>query len=306
MGYDRGMATHLSLSERLRVDLDRLASGIGQLLDRAAISKFTNDPDSPVVFITPWPYSWRPLPDAAKPLQLSIRREFAEWDRLFCLLLPRLPPALRRSADEARAYLGLCVDQDDDRSQGVPASIAEARRRLEERVLELSQTLDALAAASPKGILLVADTNALTLCPDPVRYRGVLETQAFTLVIVPTVLAELDQLKVDSRKTPEYRAKAESALRRLKGWRSQGDWLSGVLVDGTITVRAVAAEPEFTALPRHLDPQNADDRILASALEIQREAPGACVVIATSDLNLQNKASMMRLAFLEPPCAPPA
>jgi predicted ribonuclease YlaK len=49
------------------------------------------------------------------------------------------------------------------------------------------------------------------------------------------------------------------------------------------------------------DSTNADDRFLATALEIIRANMGAIVFIVTSDINMQNKAEMAGIPFREVP-----
>jgi len=54
-------------------------------------------------------------------------------------------------------------------------------------------------------------------------------------------------------------------------------------------------------LPSWLDPTSKDDRLVGSALEIQRDFPSVVVVLVTRDINLQNKAEMAFLPWAEPP-----
>lgn len=62
-------------------------------------------------------------------------------------------------------------------------------------------------------------------------------------------------------------------------------------------------EPSFARLPAGLDPAIPDDRILGSALELQREHPASAVVLVTGDINLQTKAELGGLPYIEPPSA---
>jgi predicted ribonuclease YlaK len=63
----------------------------------------------------------------------------------------------------------------------------------------------------------------------------------------------------------------------------------------------IATEPNFDNTLKWLNVENTDDRIIASVLEIQKENPSSIIVLATSDINLQNKAEMANLPFVEPP-----
>ena len=81
--------------------------------------------------------------------------------------------------------------------------------------------------------------------------------------------------------------------------RQQGNLLEGVIVYKTITVKMVATEPNFEKTLKWLDPKNEDDRIIASALQIQVQNPSDKVVLVTSDINLQNKAQLACLTFAD-------
>ena len=48
-----------------------------------------------------------------------------------------------------------------------------------------------------------------------------------------------------------------------------------------------------------LDPSNADDRLMATFIEVMRRNPRSAVVLVTRDLNLQNKMEFARLPFIE-------
>jgi predicted ribonuclease YlaK len=113
-------------------------------------------------------------------------------------------------------------------------------------------------------------------------------------------LGQLDRLKVVHHDA-DLKEKVSSVIRRIKGLRQQGNLLHGVTVNKTVTIKMLAAEPNFKETLHWLDPSNEDDRIIASILEIQCNFPTAIVVLVTSDINLQNKAEMANLPFLEPP-----
>lgn len=121
-----------------------------------------------------------------------------------------------------------------------------------------------------------------------------------TIVLFPTVLTELDKLKIVHRDA-EFRQKIISIINRIKGLRSQGRLLDGVIVHKSILIKMVATEPDFEHTLHWLDNGNSDDRIIASALEIQVRNPSDTVILVSSDINLQNKAEMANLPYLEPP-----
>ncbi len=69
----------------------------------------------------------------------------------------------------------------------------------------------------------------------------------------------------------------------------------------SISLSIETREPTFVDLPAHLDPSVPDDRVLGAALAIQARYSGGVVVLVARDLNLQNKAQVVGLPFVEPP-----
>ncbi len=116
---------------------------------------------------------------------------------------------------------------------------------------------------------------------------------------IPTVaLGELDDLKRSGR-TPELRQAANRAIRRLKGYRTNGDVLVGAPVAGDVSVVFGVTEPQGDGLPEWLNLAVPDDRLVASALLLQSEHPGSWLAVVTSDLNLQTKLAAAGLPFVE-------
>lgn len=121
----------------------------------------------------------------------------------------------------------------------------------------------------------------------------------FTVVLLPPVVSELDELK-DRGRTPDVRQKANKALRRLKGLRDRGDVRTGVPVQGQVSLRIQHREVRAREILDWLDPDVPDDRILAGTLDLQARFPSAIVVLATRDLNLQTKAAAADVPFVDP------
>ena len=93
-------------------------------------------------------------------------------------------------------------------------------------------------------LILVPDTNALILAPEVAEYHTVASSRAYTAIIEPIVLGELDKLKIAHR-DPEFRDEVNSVIKRIKGLGTQGGLLARVSVNKTITVKMVAPEPSF-------------------------------------------------------------
>ncbi len=179
-------------------------------------------------------------------------------------------------------------------------SIDEARKRAFEALDTQASLLERLHDAGDGADVYVPDTNALLYAPNLEGWEFV-DSTTFQLVLCPSVLVELDELKVNHR-NPDVRAKAEGLISRIKGYRSRGQLTEGVpLRRPTSSIRAIGTEPKVADSLPWLDPENRDDRFIASVIEIMRQHPRSAVTVVTRDINLQNKAEVACLPFIEPP-----
>lgn len=116
---------------------------------------------------------------------------------------------------------------------------------------------------------------------------------------MPSVISELDRHKDDRRN--EVRARdAQGIVRRLKGLRDKGSPIQGVPVTKSVHAYFEYREPRMSESLEWLDADVPDDRLVASALEIQTANPSAAVVILTPDLNLANKVEAAGLLSVDP------
>jgi len=182
----------------------------------------------------------------------------------------------------------------------IPSTVEEAKAVFSKKIECFYQLLQILESYEEHNIIVAPDTNDLVICPDFAAYHIMAGQQKYTLVILPTVLSELDSIKITA-KDHNFRDKVKSVIRRIKGFRSQGSLLNGVTVNKAITIRLEACEPNFDCTLSWLDPNNNDDRIIASILELQRLNPSAVIILCSADINLQNKAEMAYIPFAEPP-----
>jgi predicted ribonuclease YlaK len=149
--------------------------------------------------------------------------------------------------------------------------------------------------------LYVPDTNALLFNPDLDRWR--FGKEQFTLLLTPLVLGELDELKLRSR-SPDFAAKAEGLITRIKGYRDRGggNLAAGVtLRRGVSSLRSIAPEPRMERSLPWLDATNSDDRLIAAVVEIMRQHVRSAVTLVTRDINMQNKAAHAAIPYVEPP-----
>lgn len=125
--------------------------------------------------------------------------------------------------------------------------------------------------------VLLADPSALLAFPDS------------EVVIPETVLGELDKLKT-SRVDPDLRFRGREVSRALFDLSEQGNLVDGVELPENGRLRVVPLRNEGE-MPEGLSGRNADDRILAVA--IQESHDGSDVTLVTNDLNMLLKAQTL-------------
>jgi hypothetical protein len=285
-----------SFQERLTSELQKIEEAILDLWHKSQIEEFRNDPYSGVVFFV-HPYYWKALPIEHRAAQARLLSRYRHWYELFYRCHAQHSSDMQDNLDQTNAHVLAAIELKSDWSTA--ATFEENRTLLSDKLNYFRSLLEQYFGDETEFVL-VPDTNALLKAADPAQYGDVIDSTSFTFVIVPTVLAELDGLK-RSRATQAVGDKAEKAIRIIKGLRKQGSVLEGVTVAKTITVKMIPTEPRMADLPSWLDPNNQDDRIIGSVLEIQSARPSTVVVLVTDDMNLQNKAEMAFLTWAEPP-----
>ncbi|MFW6042036.1 MAG: PIN domain-containing protein [Guyparkeria sp.] len=159
------------------------------------------------------------------------------------------------------------------RDRTIPSNIDLARARSTEQ-FDALRRLVALGTAGNNGeIVLVPDTNALLFNPDVAVYTGAVGRVGYLVVLLPTVLSELDDLK-DRGRTSDVRDQAGKVIERIKGLRDRGSLINGVKVARQVYLRAEPRETQASSVLNWLDPAVPDDRIIAAALDIQARQAG--------------------------------
>jgi len=281
----------------LRERLKEIEGKIIELLDCSTVETWENDPHSSVVLIIPR-HHWGKPDDKQLRLQMEIKAAYGDWiEQLQLLLLDATEQQtkdIKATDDFVRSWI------EKGSSWELKPRMEENKATFRQRIGVFFAALDLLDDPKKSRVVLVPDTNALIRCPDPSSYAALAESASYDFVLIPTLLQELDELKVKHRDA-EFREKVEGVIRRIKGWGAQGKLVNGVTVNKTVTVRTVAREPDFTKTLQWLDRANNDDRVIASVLELQRAMPSAAVLLVTGDINLQNKAQAASLPYAEPP-----
>lgn len=287
----------VSYTTRLKQNLQNIEDKMMEFLDASSIKKFSNEYDSPI-FIVGRSYYWAEIDESQKLLQMQLIKEYKNWIEHFRLLFSNVSQEVRKQIDEVHKFVTSWIEKES--SWDIPSTIQDAKSIFKENLRVFHDLIDLYEKPGKNELVLVPDTNALISVPDVSKYSISAGQTQYTVVIIPTVLEELDKLKVIHR-DQEFRDKVDSVIKRIKGLRNQGSLSAGVTVNKSVTVKMVASEPNFNKTLHWLDSTNNDDRIVASTLELQREHPSDAVILVTSDINLQNKVEMANLPYIEPP-----
>jgi len=278
-------AYKISISKKLRQQLEETTNDLCVLIGEIPIKHYYNY--NPNVIVIYPDFYWDERTPIQDKTQLKIKRRYDSFSELLSLLLQNAPRNLSerlQTADESfRVWLEL------SKNWSLSSEPDENEKHLRCASLELEQLIDVLESDANQEVFLIPDTNSLLVSSDPSLYCSIAETKSFTFLLLPTVLAELDSLKILHR-NPDVREKAEKAIKRIKGWRNQGALTQGVKVNRNMRILAESREPDMKNTLSWLDSDISDDRILASTLSVITNNPTAKVVLVTNDINLQNKA----------------
>lgn len=286
-----------SLAQRLHAELDQLEDRVLDVVARSGISAFDAYGG---MLITAARYQWTPSDRLLTADRMRVLTEMRQsMDRLRGLF-PHPTPQVRSTLKDAAGLVERWLERPSAHDDDLPATVAEAQQVVQDQIGALRELVELAAGEESGPLRLIPDTNSLLRNPDLATYHRAVGTSGYDVHIVPTVLRELDQIK-DRGASPEVRDKAQAFVRRLKGLRDKGSLAAGVALTRAVTIRAEPRDIDPRELLDWLDPTVPDDRILGSALELQRRHPGAPVVLVTSDLNLQNKADAAGVPYAETP-----
>lgn len=104
-----------------------------------------------------------------------------------------------------------------------------------------------------------------------------------------SVIEEIDRFKRD---LGENGRNARQFSRFIDLLRAQGPLGKGVKLESSMSTVFVNTDFSVEGMPRELDPTKADNRILATAIALQKQFPQALVELITKDINLRIKADV--------------
>ncbi len=263
------------------------------LLNHSSIYMW-NSPDS--IVISPRNYAYKKLSEEGRQIQAQLLDKYRNFYYLLSVLLKDQPKDTLRELSQANTRILRTIEQNNTSSRNTKETFDSTIQLLRNQV----QLLKRLYDSADGEVTYVPDTNALLYNPDLESWIFP-ETVKFTVILLPTVLSELDALKVNHR-NEDVRKKAEKLIRKIKEYRRRGKLTSGVvLVRDKSKIQALAIEPNMEETLPWLASDNNDDRLLAGIIEVMRFRPRSPVITVSRDINFQNKAEFANIPFVEPP-----
>lgn len=247
---------------------------------------------STVVFLGP-NHPWRELSQDMKRLQTEIYNDYQHMTEVEKTILVIALPEVRKKFDQESKRISEMIEQSHMTwHETVEEAVSSFNKSLDNQI----KAINSVHGRIGKGILLIPDTNVFIANPNLHDYKT---DKKCSIIVLPTILGELDRLKVE-HSNENVRRKAATAIRNFKEYRRRGRLLEGVKITDKITAFTVAVEPKFEEKPSWLDPDNKDDRFIASCFEVASKHPDSDVAILTLDINMQNKADFSMFPFLDP------
>jgi hypothetical protein len=281
-------------------NLREMADEIGGMLQALLLNHSSlyqwNKHSGPVIISAHGDYAYRDLQEAGRQIQAKLLEEYRRFSSLLRTLLREQPKDVLKQLSDAETIMLRTIEQQHTWCK----TTQEAHTRAIEALQTQFNLLKNLYDPATGDVFYVPDTNALLYNPSLEKWEfdGV---PSFTIIVTPTILSELDALKINHR-NETVRQKAETLINQIKEFRRRGRLTEGVtLLKGKSTLLAVATEPNMQNSLPWLDPSNNDDRFLAAVIEVMRLRPQSVVVAVSRDINFQNKAEFARIPFVEPP-----
>jgi hypothetical protein len=281
--------TAQSYLDRLQVLANAARSALDTLFEVSGVEERFGLGDG---VITPYPWRWQALEPRHRPILGEAKDRLDEWLTTARRVFVSTSPAHLSDFEDAAGRLMDAVDRASSGHGPAASTVPEAREYVLEALNSQLALLDELPAAHRQAsTLIVPDTNALVADPD---LESWVVPEPATIVIAAQVVAELDSKKQD----PTIGKKASSLIKRFKEYARRGDTKRGVRLAGQRLFREIALHPDMSQFPE-LDSANADDRILATALQLAHRELTSVVIVVTRDRNAANKARHLELPAVD-------
>lgn len=243
-------------------------------------------------------HEWRALKADEEPLRYRALKAFNSFQSGLVGILGRHDPMRLHTLQYGTGEAHKLIEQ---RAHIQIAAISDVKNLVFRCIVESLDTLPRLDDPLDEAVVVMPDTSALIDFPSLDDYH--VGFPSVRLLLGPTVLGELDDLKRRRDKRDEVRNNAQEVIRRMATLGDQGDLLQGVAITDRIILMTLAPEPRADGLPSWLDLSVPDDRFIASALEMFWEHSKARILTVSGDFNVVNKARAAGLAAVYGPSA---
>lgn len=239
-----------------------------------------------------------PLSPSQEREQKKIISDFNNWQKDFGSVLEYISGDKEISLQSLIKNLNLRINYPN--ASGSPKTFNDTIESFKESCLQIENIINDFESLAKCPPIYVLDTSTILECPDVSQISSSIDAIEIVLVIPPTLLRELEELKTGKR-DEAFRRKLTAAIKNLDEIESQGDPIQGVKILSETTIKFVANEPDFSDLPEGLDPTISDDRILATALELQKSYPFSKITLIANDLSMKNKARLAKICVMKGP-----
>lgn len=252
------------------------------LLNHSSMYKWMNDSGPSIIILDPYgDYSFHDLDIKGRQIQSQLLDKYQRFADIISVLIKNQTQDTLTEFSEFDELLKRVIEQNHTWLK-TPQEVLDKSVEALESQLDL---LNRLYDASSGEVTYIPDTNALLYNTDLESWEFD-KTPRFTLVLLPTVLEELDDLKI-THKNEDIRKKSEKLIRKIKEYRRRGKLATGVtLVNNVSKLQSIAVEPNMGNTLSWLDPSNKDDRILAGVIEVMRTRIHSPVIIVTRAISL--------------------
>ena len=182
-----------STAARLRNRLATIVGELSELIETLPVKGLERSRD--IIIVAP-EYYWGELTPAQRATQLELKRNYEPLSELFSLLLRGAPNSLVTELKEADENFRVWLELEYQTNWSVTPNAEVNVRAFQSSAERLSEILDFLSATGDSMTILIPDTNSLLAVADPSGYRSVAGRDSFVFMLLPTVLGELDRLKV--------------------------------------------------------------------------------------------------------------
>ena len=241
-------------------------------------------------------YAWRELEPEGSRLQSQLLEDYDRFSTTMRTLLHGQPRHLLKTYEGYTRAIRKAIQQDKVTWH---ETVEGAFQEISDALLSQVKIVGKVYHGSEEPHIYLPDTSALLLNPQLDRWRFP-SSARYSLTLLPTVLAELDNLRA-FHGVEDVGKSADELIRLIKSYRAQGNLVEGVTLKlGESSLNVVASEPKSRSVLPWLDLSNKNDRIIASSVEVMRQYPKRPVTLVTANISLQTKLSFATLPFVDP------